>query len=167
MIINHSFIHHFTFTITSAPRGHCSPTGRVCIGKLCRRRWLAMIGPNRLSGPVPLLCTRPYRTLTSAASVSSCTSGSETRFSPGSQWVLRCWPGEPSPGPTGISGGWTSSPVRELGGVWTQLWSASVSLWRTSCWTLRCWDRMCPETLWRTQVIGSLRRKQSVTVSEV
>lgn len=62
-----------------------------------------MIGPNRLSAR--LLCEHPYRTPMSAAFVSSCTSGSETRFSPGSPLVLRCWPGEPSLGPTGISGG--------------------------------------------------------------
>lgn len=117
MISNHSFKHHFSFTTTLAPRGRCSPTGRVCTGKLCRGRWSVMIGSNRLSGRVPLLCKRPYKTLASAASVSSCICGSETRSSPGSQWVSNCWPGEPSLGPTGTSGGWISSPVQALGGV--------------------------------------------------
>lgn len=64
-----------------------------------------MIGPNPLSGPVPLLCTHPYRTLMFAAFVSFYTSGSETRFSLGSQLVLRCWQGEPSLGRTDISDG--------------------------------------------------------------
>lgn len=63
------------------------------------------IGPNPLSDPVPRLCTCPYRSLMFAAFVLFCTSGSGTRFSLESQLVLRCWPGEPSPGQTGISGG--------------------------------------------------------------
>lgn len=64
-----------------------------------------MIGPNRLLAPASPFCTRPYSTLMFASFFLSCTSGSETRFSPGSRSVLRCWPGEPSLGQTGISGG--------------------------------------------------------------
>lgn len=63
-----------------------------------------MIGPNPPSDPVHLLCTRPYRSPVTAASVWFCSACSETRSSPGSRLVSRCWPGGLSPRPTGISG---------------------------------------------------------------
>lgn len=111
------YLHHFSLTIILGPSAHCSPTGRACIDKLCRRSWSATIEPNCLWGPVSPLCTSPYSTVRSAASVSSCTFGSETRFSLESQLVLRHWPGEPSLRLTGISDGWISSPVQALGSV--------------------------------------------------
>lgn len=105
------------FTTTLAPRGHDSPTGKACTGRPYRKKSIMTMWPSPLSGPVPLICTHPCRALTSAASAWFCTSCSETRFSPASQSVLRCWPGEPSLGRTGISGDWISSPVQALAGV--------------------------------------------------